>query len=215
MGRPKSLFPAAASQYVGTKDAAAILGVSVSTVHKMLTEGRLQAWKTNGGHRRIKLDELRALASQQDLPPTASNQPASFVATHRQGPLRVLVVEDNPVVAKRLAHVFERFGDRVDVTVTGDAAEALIKIAEGHGQLVVTDLVMAPFDGFHLLKVLKSSRKYPEIAVVVVTGLSESQIAAKGGIDPAIPVYHKPVNPERLAGFVDALLHLRRIERSS
>lgn len=212
MGRPKSLYSSeAARKFVGTKDAAAILGVSVSTVHKMLTEGKLHAWKTNGGHRRIDIEDLRKLAGALEVPPSvavATGAP-SLRLPRSDGPLRVLVVEDNPSVAKGLAKVLERFGQKLEATLTGDAAEALMKIAESPPHLVVTDLVMKPFDGFHLLKILRSSPRYEDIHVLVVTGMSDAEIEARGGVDPGVLVYHKPLHPERLTGFVDAMLLAR------
>jgi excisionase family DNA binding protein len=68
MGRPRSTYAPRQASYVGTKDAAAILGVSVSTVHKMLARGRLRAWQTAGGHRRLDVEELRRLAYDPDIP---------------------------------------------------------------------------------------------------------------------------------------------------
>lgn len=208
MGRPKSVYSRATSQYVGTKDAAAILGVSVSTVHKMLTEGKLHAWKTNGGHRRVSVDELRTLAGQLQVPQSVAvaSDGNGHLRARQGGPLRVLVVEDNPAAAKSIAKILERFGDRVRATTTGDAAEALMKIAEEQPHLVITDLIMEPFDGFHLLKVLKSSQRYSGVRIIVITGVSEKEIQARGGISPEIPVYRKPIHPERLTGFIDALL---------
>lgn len=212
MGRPKSIYSSAtARKFVGTKDAAAILGVSVSTVHKMLTEGKLHAWKTNGGHRRIDIEDLRKMAGALEVPPSVAvaSDTARVRSEQHEGPLRILVVEDNPSVAKGVGKVLERFGPRVQATITSDAAEALMKIAESPPNLVVTDLIMKPFDGFHLLKILRSSPRYSDIHVMVVTGISDAEIANRGGVDPGVLVYHKPLHPERLAGFVDAML-LRR-----
>jgi len=44
--------------YLTTRDAADMLGVSLGTIQKMVESGELVAWKTAGGHRRIKFQSV-------------------------------------------------------------------------------------------------------------------------------------------------------------
>ena len=210
MGRPKSAYApqAVSSDYVGTKDAAAILGVSVSSVQKLVERGKLEAWRTDGGHRRISMQSLKVLA--QESAPTAgttSHDGAAHQLAKRA--IRILVVEDNPVMSKALGKHLERFGDALEVAFTNDAAEALLKITEDKPDLVITDLAMQPFDGFHLIRVLRSSARYQDIVVIVLTGLSEEEIEKKGGLGGSTTVYRKPLPYERLNGFLDAMAQFR------
>ena len=45
---------------VGTKRAAEILGVSISTIYRMVEQGIFQPTKTPGGQRRFDVSELQA-----------------------------------------------------------------------------------------------------------------------------------------------------------
>lgn len=206
MGRPRSVHTEQqiADRYVGTKDAAAILGVSVSTVQKMVSSGNLRAWRTAGGHRRIALADLRGLAGDHLAPETAAK--VSPPASTAPRTLDVLVVEDNAVAARAIVKVLERYGERLHVTLKGDAAEALLHVAEHVPDLLISDLVMQPFDGFHLLRVLRSSPRTAALRVLIVTGLTSEEIAARGGLPPHVLVYRKPLHADRLSGFIDALL---------
>ncbi len=212
MGRPKSAYAAQAvsSDYVGTKDAAAILGVSISSVQKLVERGKLEAWRTEGGHRRVSMESLKALA--HDFAPAAAASAAAPANGKRlQRAIRILVVEDNPVMSKVLGKHLERFGDALEVAFSNDAAEALLKITEDKPDLVITDLAMQPFDGFHLIRVLRSSAKYQDIIVIALTGLSEEEIQKKGGLGDNTTVYRKPLPYERLSGFLDAMAQMRGI----
>lgn len=51
-----------------TRDAAQLLGVAVSTVQLWMESGALPAWKTPGGHRRVRLSAVLALRQQRDGP---------------------------------------------------------------------------------------------------------------------------------------------------
>jgi excisionase family DNA binding protein len=206
LGRPRSNFNPETTQVVGTKDAAAVLGVSVSTIQKMVSAGRVPAWTTSGGHRRIRVEDLRRVADEMKIPDALT---APAVGRTASGRLEVLVVEDNMLAAKAVTRVLEHFGDRLHVRVTADAAEALLQLGESAPGLLITDLVMKPFDGFHLLRVLAGSERLARVPVMVVTGLHDKDIAACGGLPPGIPVFRKPLHPERLLGFVDAVLMMR------
>jgi excisionase family DNA binding protein len=197
MGRPRSQITNAdiASGYVGTKDAAAMLGVSVSTIQKMVESGALEAWRTQGGHRRITLASLQREIDR--LP-----DPRGGGATR---PLRVLVVEDNAVALKSYEHLLRQWGDRVVTHYARDGAEALLAVAQHRPDVLITDIVMQPFDGFRLIKTLRSNAQTAQLHIVVVTG-DESVKEGSGSLDARTLVYRKPLRVDRLAGYLDARL---------
>lgn len=199
MARPKSRAESilsSAEPYLGTKEAAALLGVSVSTIQKMVESGKLQAWRTQGGHRRIAQAQLQSL-----MPPVKAGSGASLRKS-----LSILFVEDNAVMVRAYARIVKQWGEQVDVSFAGDSASALLRIAQQHPDLVVTDLDMAPFDGFHLIRTLRASSELADTRILVVTGLSSEQIAARGGLDAATLCYRKPLSFERFGGYIDARL---------
>ncbi len=203
MARPKSRadeISAAAEPYLGTKEAAALLGVSVSTIQKMVEAGTLRAWKTQGGHRRVAASDVAEMKRTGLASPERSS--------HR-GPLAVLIVEDNPVQLKAYSKAVADWGPRVTVSYAGDGAAALLAIAQRRPELVITDLAMEPFDGFHLIRTVRGSIELQDTRVLVVTGLSDDEIAAGGGLDDVTLCYRKPLSFQRLHGYIDALAHRR------
>jgi excisionase family DNA binding protein len=203
MARPKSRAESiisAAEPYIGTKEAAALLGVSVSTIQKMVEAGTLRAWKTQGGHRRISANSVTSLKRSGMASPTGDNN----------GRLQVLVVEDNATMIKAYTKALSEWGSGVNLYFAGDGAAALLAIAQRRPDLVITDLAMEPFDGFHLIKTLRGSSDLAETAILVVTGLSDEEIKARGGLDDATLCYRKPLSFQRLGGYIDGLMQARQ-----
>lgn len=187
--------------YMGPLDAAARLGVSPSTVKKMIESGTLKAWRTEGGHRRISIESIEAAAQ---APRRISSQP-------QREKLLVLIAEDNPVMLKAYTRLFAEWEDSVDLQTAGDAAEALLAIAQRLPDVVITDLAMKPFDGFHLIRTVRSSPELRHVRIVVVTGLTPEQIEEKGGLPPSVLRYSKPLSNDRLRGYIEALLQTRLV----
>jgi CheY-like chemotaxis protein len=156
----------------------------------MVESGQLPAWKTRGGHRRIPLEAAQALGR-------GKRKPA------RAGSLAVLVVEDNPAMVALYEKTFSRRPYPVTLHVAADAAEALLLIERIRPALVITDLVMEPFDGFHLMKVLQRSPELARLKVLAVSALSPAAISERGGLPPGVIVYRKPLVQERFEGFLD------------
>lgn len=190
--------------FVGTKEAALILGVSISTVQKLVDTGVIRAWRTNGGHRRLALASLKQAAIGLGSDATG---PRMRMTSASSPQMRVLIVEDNAVLTKALAKTLAAYEPRLVASYAKDAAEALLMCSELQPDLIITDLVMEPFDGFHLVRVIRSSERLRHVAIVVVTGLSAKEVADRGGLDPDILVYRKPLSSDRLCGFLDGFLH--------
>lgn len=178
---------------MGPKQAAALLGLSVSSIHKLVEGGRLEAWRTQGGHRRILMSSIeRELAKARDVAPGAA--PRS---------LRLMIVEDNRVATAAYAAMLRPWGDRVTVSYAHDGAQALLAMADARPDVLITDLAMGPVDGDLLVKTLRSQGMWSALKVVVVSGVLDTGREATIA-DPRTVVYAKPLSFERLAGYLDA-----------
>lgn len=69
--------PAGADPILTTRAAADMLGVAVSTAQLWIESGALQAWKTPGGHRRIKLSAVTRLIAQRGVPALSASSAAT------------------------------------------------------------------------------------------------------------------------------------------
>jgi DNA-binding response OmpR family regulator len=108
-------------------------------------------------------------------------------------PLRILVAEDDPSVARLYAAYAQSRGHTV--IVAKDGAETLVTAAAERPDLVLLDIGMPKLDGRDVLKELKANPRTAAIPVLVVTALGGDQnlrdlLLELGALD----VLEKPVD---------------------
>jgi DNA-binding response OmpR family regulator len=108
-------------------------------------------------------------------------------------PLRILVAEDDPSVARLYAAYAQSRGH--SVIVAKDGAETLVTAAAERPDLVLLDIGMPKLDGRDVLKELKANPRTTAIPVLVVTALGGDQnlrdlLLELGALD----VLEKPVD---------------------
>ncbi len=87
--------------------------------------------------------------------------------------LRIMVLDDEPIVCKRLKPALEKQGYEVD-TFT-QSVEAMEQIKNIDYDIIVTDLKMKGVDGMQLLT--EAKRRSPKTEVIVITGFATLETA--------------------------------------
>lgn len=179
-----------------TREAAEILGISLRTAQLWVESGLLEAWKTEGGHRRIARASIERLLvsppSPADVPAPVSADQVPPVAPY-QDAFQILVVEDQEELLKLYRLNLTRWPMQPKLVTASNGFEALIKIGNDRPDLMIADLFMPDFDGFMMLNAIRSGPEYSDMPIVIVTGLSPADIAAKGELPKDIPVFPKPI----------------------
>jgi CheY-like chemotaxis protein len=96
---------------------------------------------------------------------------------HENFATRILLVDDEPIVAEGLRIVLESVGFVCETATNG--VEALLYLSKAEAHIVVSDLRMPLMSGYELISILRSS--YPQIGIVVISaecGELESPIDA-------------------------------------
>lgn len=124
--------------------------------------------------------EITAEAAPRDDPPPPPPVQA-LDETSLQG-WEVLLVEDNPVARRFTQQQLERLGARVWAAADGPSALSLLGDAgvARRVDIVLTDVHMAPMDGWTLARTLKADPRWSDLLVVGLTGVAESE-----GLDQA------------------------------
>lgn len=144
-----------------THDVARICCVTPTTVIRWIEDGLIPAFKTVGGHRRVRREDLERVCSERGIPFTVPT--GSEVG-------RILVIDDEPVVLDLVRDVVKELSHQFDVEVARDAFDAGRSVALFRPQLIFLDLMMPGVDGFEVCARLKRDPATTHTEIIAITG---------------------------------------------
>jgi diguanylate cyclase (GGDEF)-like protein len=89
---------------------------------------------------------------------------------------KILIVEDSPTQAQRLAYLLGKY--HYEVAQARNGAEALALFAEFQPALVISDVIMPGMDGYELCRTIKDRAR--DIRVILLTSLSDPLDVIRG-----------------------------------
>ncbi len=102
--------------------------------------------------------------------------------------IKILLLDDEPIVSKRLKPNLEKKGYYVETFVR--SADALARFKEHRFDLVITDLKMEGMDGMEFLAEVKKLE--PETEVIVITGFATMEMAKESFRHGVVDFLAKP-----------------------
>ncbi len=131
---------------------------------------------------------------------------ATTVATEKAGgeteKIRILVVDDDPLIARSTTDMLGDLGHSVIEANSGDQALGILESNE-EIDLLITDFSMPGMNGVELGRAARKVR--PDLAVVLVTGYAE----LLGLSEPSFPRINKPYFQSQLAAEITEVLKSR------
>jgi DNA-binding response OmpR family regulator len=118
---------------------------------------------------------------------------------------KVLVVDDDPTVARLAAIALRQADLQCTVDYCSDGAQGRIKAAGGQYDLVVLDLAMPFMGGEEALAEMKRNPKSARTPVVVVTALEDPELHQRVAALGAVTVIPKPFHLWQLVDVVSVL----------
>jgi EAL domain-containing protein (putative c-di-GMP-specific phosphodiesterase class I)/FixJ family two-component response regulator len=124
-------------------------------------------------------------------------------------PLRVLLVDDEPLILRAVSRKLVRAG--LIAVAVGSAEEALEALEEGEFDVVFTDINMPGMSGVELLAGVR--RLDPDVPIVLVTGNPTVETAMKAVEYGALRYLAKPVPDQELLDIAKSAGRLSRLTR--
>lgn len=118
-------------------------------------------------------------------------------------PIRVLVVDDHPIVINGLTQVIEG-GGKGRIIVSGTAAnglEAIDAVKRDRPDVVLMDIDMPKLDGIEATRRIRQMPEAPE--VIIITALDHDDQSLRAGAAGASGFLLKSEDPQRLAAAIE------------
>ncbi len=109
-------------------------------------------------------------------------------------PLRLIIIDDEPIVGKRLRQVFGKMGFSVE-TFT-NSLKAVQFMEKNPFDIVVTDFKMEELDGMEVLR--EAKRINPNARVIIITGYAKPETAKEAFKNGVFDFMVKPFRLEEL-----------------
>ena len=144
------------------------------------------------------------------IPYAMSDTASTFAYVYLSELFDKMIPEDGVNLTEEVAHVLLVEDDRINqkvvkeilrarnykVVIATDGVNALMEIAKGHFDVVLSDINMPNFDGFQLLEYM--NEKNIDIPVIFLTGLKDESLETKSLRLGAVDYIRKPLDRELL-----------------
>ena len=174
--------------------------VSTKTIINWIEAGHIEAYKTVGGHRRIKKDALEAFMRKQGIP--IPDKPPGEIKK------RVLVVDDDPIIVETIVQALEEDEHDYEVISASDGFEAGLQVSHFKPHLLILDIMMPDIKGFEVCKKIKSTKDTADTKIIVLSAYLDEEKFARMKEYGADICFSKPLPLAQLKAEVSRLLGL-------
>ncbi len=181
-----------------TFETAKLCQVSPLSIINWVNAGRLPAFRTPGGHRRIRREDLVRFMRDSGIPLPDDLREGT-------GRPRVLVVDDDPAIRDTIAEYLTGRPKPYEVMTARDGFEAGKLVWTFRPNVVLLDLRMPGMDGFQVCRTIKADPETSVAAILAMTGFHTPETEAKILECGALRCFAKPVDPSEMAGVIDLL----------
>ena len=181
-----------------------LLQVSPQTIVNWIEAGKLEAYKTPGGHRRIKKSALEAFVEHHDMPifgpPPDPDEGGNKMK-------KILVVDDDQVIVATITAGLEEDPHEYEVINAADGFEAGIQVSHFKPDVLILDIMMPDIDGYEVCRKLKSSEETKHIKIIVLSGYLDEESYKKMREYGADLCFSKPLPLDKLKEEIARLLY--------
>ena len=176
--------------------------VSPKTIINWIEAGHLKAYKTVGGHRRIKKEDLDQFLRDKGMP-----LPEEPKGEERK---KILVVDDDKIIVETIVQSLEEDEYGYEMISASDGFEAGLQVSHFKPDLLILDIMMPDINGYEVCQKVKSSPETKDIKIIVLSAYLNDEAFKQMKEYGADACFSKPLPLEQLKYEVAKLLGLKK-----
>ncbi len=175
--------------------------VSSKTIINWVEAGHINAYRTVGGHRRIKKSDLESFMRTQGIPIPEEKEESSRK--------KILVVDDDMIIVESIVQALEEDNFDYEVLSASDGFEAGLQVNHFHPDLLILDIMMPDIKGYEVCKKIKTDTNTKDIKIIVLSAYLDDDKFARMEENGADVCLSKPLPLSQLKAEVAKLLGLK------
>lgn len=182
-------MPIEDKQSFSTSEVAAYCHVTPDTIRKWAEAGRIRVFKTPGGHRRIRREDLLKFLNDNGIP----------VHTDlNEGGIRILVIDPEGTAVTVIRRFLDRSRNAFEVDSATDAFDAGRKIVSSKPDVVFFDVRLPGVDVFDIFRLIARTDGLSQIKVIALTPPADNDLATRATENGAALSLRKHFTPDDL-----------------
>lgn len=178
-----------------THEVSRLLHVNPRSVINWIEQSLLPSYRTPGGHRRIRRDDLLAFLRKHQIP-----TPESLV----EGKFNILIVDDEQEIVDIMKVFLQRQGG-YQIATASDGITALIEVGRAKPDLMILDIMIPGVDGIEVCRRIKEDPNNTTVIIAVSGNAEHEKRILQSGADAFM---EKPIDLERLHSEARRLLRV-------
>jgi len=141
--------------------------VAPKTIINWIEAGHINAYRTVGGHRRIKKEDLDRFLEEHQMP--------AFEESSEDTRKKILVVDDDQIIVETIVQSLEEDEHGYELISAADGFEAGIQVSHFKPDLIILDIMMPDINGYEVCKKIKSKPETKHIKIIVLSAYLDDE----------------------------------------
>ena len=176
--------------------------VSSKTIINWIDAGHIKAYKTVGGHRRIKKEDLDHFLKGKGMP-----LPEEAKVEERK---KILVVDDDKIIVETIVQALEEDEYGYEMISASDGFEAGLQVNHFKPDLLILDIMMPDINGYEVCQKVKTNPDSKNTKIIVLSAYLDEDAFTQMKEFGADACFSKPLPLEQLKFEVAKLLGLKK-----
>ena len=174
--------------------------VSPKTIINWIEADHIKAYRTVGGHRRIKKTDLEEFMKKQGIP-----IPEKEIESERK---RILIVDDDQIIVETIVQALEEEAYDYEIISASDGFEAGLQVTHFKPHLLILDIMMPDIKGYDVCKKIKENEETEDTKIIVLSAYLDDEKFKKMKEYGADVCFSKPLPLPQLKSEVAKMLGL-------